>query len=125
MKSIGEFLDDAYFNYWKPWTGMWFRHRKWQFVELMEDYPKTQRAYPLFQLIVCQRVWIVEGEGDAKPHWFLAETAMKAAEYWGEQYCGEEEGYAMVRRPSDRTSSKWRVTYIGHTEYMAEAVEES
>jgi hypothetical protein len=127
MRKIFALVCSPYFEYIHPllaraWskTGRdWFAQMKWICTNLMNDYSWTRVFYPLFQLIVWQRVWMVTDEKNEKWQWFFARSAEKAACYWAEQYCTSKSGKAIVRRPLDKTSSRWSLEYIEHTQYGA------
>lgn len=108
------------------------RSIKWRCGGLFTQSSLSRVLYPLIQLFVWQRVWIVNGTirsqwvgGETScEKWFFARSPDDAARYWGDAVASQgdnpDEGRPVsVRRPLWGRQRLFRVEYAGQNEYAA------
>lgn len=105
---------------------------KWHCSRLLTRAPLSRALYPLIQILIWQRAWIVNGTirsqlvgGEtSREQWFFARTPDDAARYWGDAIAAQNENPhedrpVNVRRPLWGCQLRFRVEYAGQNEYAA------
>lgn len=105
---------------------------KWSCSRLLTRAPLSRALYPLIQLVIWQRAWIVAGTirsqwvgGETRcEQWFFARTPDDAARYWGDTIASQDDNPdervpVGVRRPFLGRQLLFKVEYAGQNEYTA------
>lgn len=107
-------LSRATGDWWRSHTRHRFRSLKWRLAMLLNNHPWSRVFYPIFQVVVLQCVWVVEG------WWVIARTDEKAACYWGNaHFGGTTPKQVRVRRILSSKVATFAVDYAGHGEHVA------
>jgi hypothetical protein len=90
----------------------WMRALKWKSSRMLTQKPLARVLYPLLQIVLWQRVWIV---GETK--WYFAATAEDAARYGGTEIYARATVH--VRRPLRARRTSFYVWYAGQGEHVS------
>ena len=93
-----------------------WRAIKWQYVEKLNQDSKWRDAYPVIELLLQQRVWIVNN------WWCIASSSAKDAEYYADTIRPDDNSVVRVRRPERSVGLRYSVRYVGGTFYAATLV---